>query len=109
MFNLIQNPFILQNIIEEIRFLFEFQWVEKGLQFKIIWDEILAEESIVSDSKRIKQVLINLLSNSIKFTEAGTICVKINKFKRNNTSFLKFIVKDTGVGINQIEIPMLFK
>ena len=109
MFKLNNSQFCLKQFLDEIKFLFEFQWVEKGLNLQIVCNQNLAEESIVSDSKRIKQVLINLLSNSLKFTEAGTISVKVIKLRQNSDSYLQFCVKDTGVGINQNDIPMLFK
>ena len=63
----------------------------------------------MSDNKRIKQVLINLISNSFKFTERGRIEIKIGEFKRNGDDFLKFEVSDTGVGISKQDIPKLFK
>ena len=69
----------------------------------------MAERNILSDNKRIKQVLINLISNSFKFTERGRIEIKIGEFKRNGDDFLKFEVSDTGVGISKQDIPRLFK
>ena len=69
----------------------------------------MAERNILSDNKRIKQVLINLISNSFKFTERGRIEIKIGEFKRNGDNFLKFEVSDTGVGISKEDIPKLFK
>ena len=63
----------------------------------------------MSDPKRIKQVLINLISNSFKFTEKGRIKVEIKEIKLNEQEFLKFTVSDTGVGISKQDIPKLFK
>ena len=54
-------------------------------------------------------MLINLISNSFKFTEHGRIEVKIRTFKRDRDDFLKFEVFDTGVGISKQDIPKLFK
>ena len=63
----------------------------------------------VADHKRIKQVLINLISNSVKFTERGSITVTVSKFESENELYLEFTVKDTGVGISQNDIPKLFR
>ena len=105
--NIIQ--FKLGTLLNEINFLFAFQWNEKGLKFRIVWDVDLANANFESDLKRIKQVLINLISNSIKFTEKGGITLKVSKFEDNNKIFLEFKVKDTGVGINKDDFPKLFK
>lgn len=57
-------------------------------------------DTILIDESRVKQVLINLLGNALKFTESGEIELKINQVKSNNQKItLKFSVRDTGVGI----------
>ena len=109
MFKLILSDFKLSSLLTEIDFLFGFQWVERNLRFMIVWDPDLANSMLFADSKRIKQVLINLISNSVKFTERGSITVTVTKFERNNETFIKFSVRDTGIGINQNDIPKLFR
>ena len=109
MFKLIMSEFKLSSLLTEIDFLFGFQWIERNLQFKIVWNPDLANTMIVADSKRIKQVLINLISNSVKFTERGSITVTVSKFEFENELYLEFAVKDTGVGISQNDIPKLFR
>ena len=109
MFKLNISSFKLSALLDEINFLFEFQWIERRISFKIVWDPDIIDWFFESDSKRIKQVIINLVSNSIKFTERGGIIIRVSRFKTNNEIFLKFKVKDTGIGINQNDIPKLFK
>ena len=78
-------------------------------------DNSLANSTFNSDLCRIKQVLINLISNSFKFTERGGITLEIAKtHKFDELSFarvgyLQFKVIDTGIGIAQSDIPHLFK
>ena len=62
-----------------------------------------------SDQKRIKQVLVNILSNSYKFTERGTIRLRVRLVYNENESFLQFSIKDTGVGISKNDMTKLFK
>ncbi len=65
---------------------------------------------ITGDRVRITQILLNLLTNAIKFTEKGYIKLKILKEKEDKEYIvLKFIVKDTGIGIPQEKIPLLFR
>ena len=109
MFKLIMSEFKLSSLLTEVDFLFGFQWVERNLRFKIVWDPDLAKTTFIADSKRIKQVLINLISNSVKFTERGSITVTVSKLEFEDELYLEFAVKDTGVGISQNDITKLFK
>ena len=109
MFKLTISEFKLSSLLTEIDFLFAFQWIERNLQFKIVWDQYIFNNIYESDSKRIKQILINLLSNSIKFTERGSIIVNVNKFEQEGETYLEFIIRDTGIGISEDDIPQLFR
>ena len=101
--------FWLKDLLTEIYFIFSFQCEEKHLQFNIEWDDFLKQMMFRSDVRRIKQVLINLISNSYKFTEVGGIKVWVKMVNKRNRSFLQFSVVDTGIGINEQDIPKLFK
>ena len=80
-FKLNISKFKIREIINEIDYIFRFQWIEKKINLSIEWKQELGEMELYSDSKRIKQVLINLISNSFKFTEIGKIdIIKINKY-----------------------------
>ncbi len=58
---------------------------------------------------RIEQVLLNLVSNAIKFTEKGEVAVKVEKVKLEEKKVtLKFSVKDTGIGLTEEEMKRLF-
>lgn len=66
-------------------------------------------EYIIGDQLRIKQVLNNLLSNALKFTEAGSINLKVDINTIDNDEFILFEVSDTGVGIADEDMEKLFK
>ena len=108
-FQLNLEKFSLCDVFKDIDYIFGFQWEEKNIKFSINCHSSISEKLIFSDQKRIKQVLINLVSNSFKFTERGGIKIKVTEFKRHDEEFLKFEVSDTGVGISQKDIPKLFK
>ena len=114
-FSLHEKLFSISSLVGEIDYIFGFQWTQKGIAFKIDVSEELMASSFCSDMGRIRQVLINLISNAFKFTMKGGITLKIKsasdfdpaKFER--CKFLKFSVIDSGIGIHEKEIPKLFK
>ena len=114
-FSLNYQPFKLDTLIKEIEYIFEFQWVQKGITFNVSIDKELTNSSFRSDIWRVKQIVINLISNACKFTMEGGITLQVSskldfdpvKFER--WRFLVFKVSDTGIGIHENEIPKLFK
>jgi len=64
---------------------------------------------IVTDEVKLKQILLNLLSNSVKFTKIGWIKMKLKKVNFNEKSYVKFIIVDTGTGIDSSISKNLFE
>ena len=65
---------------------------------------------LIGDAYRIEQVLNNLVSNAIKFTENGFVILKVNKISSINGIFeIQFVVEDVGIGISEDEMKFLFK
>ena len=108
-FSLDLEFFKLKEILSEIKYIFAFQWEEKHLNFAIEWESDPENIIFRSDKRRIKQVLINLISNSYKFTEEGSITLKIKSLKNHNAKYLQFTVIDTGIGISKADMTKLFK
>ncbi|MEN8154311.1 MAG: PAS domain S-box protein [Acidobacteriota bacterium] len=94
--NIIQNTFFLNEMIENINSIFNSQFSKKEISFQINKDEDLPEK-IYSDQSRIQQILINLLSNSLKYTLRGEVILKINYSKK--LDLIEFSVKDSGIGV----------
>lgn len=83
---------------------------EKGLNFHLIIDESLKSRVIIGDPTRLTQVIYNLVSNAIKFTEKGNIWVKVNCIEdRHNNITISFSVKDTGIGIKKDNLITIFE
>ncbi len=64
---------------------------------------------INTDNAKLKQILINLLKNALKFTTEGSINFGYNKIKAEGKEFLKFYVSDTGVGIEKEKFDLIFE
>ena len=66
--------------------------------------------NIIGDITRLRQILVNLLTNAVKFTEVGEVLLSVKEISRkNNISEIEFSVKDTGIGISPSGINKLFK
>ncbi|MBW4638770.1 MAG: PAS domain S-box protein [Gloeocapsa sp. UFS-A4-WI-NPMV-4B04] len=77
---------------------------QKQLPLKVQID--LENPLIVSDSNRLRQVLVNLLSNAIKFTETGSVQIEVSEPLPNK---IAIAVKDTGIGIAESDIKQIFE
>ncbi|HBR00204.1 MULTISPECIES: ATP-binding protein [unclassified Roseofilum] len=85
---------------------------QKGLDFKSIYSFDLPK-AIVIDQKRLRQVLINLIGNAIKFTDTGEItfqvtCIHLSSRENQNYAIIRFEVKDTGIGIPPEQMEKIF-
>ena len=95
-------------IIEQMKNLIEFQVREKKINF-ILSCYCQQFKQVFSDPTRIKQILLNLLSNALKFTREGSIELIVEEITQNTGSPLyKFSVKDTGIGIREDDISKLY-
>jgi hypothetical protein len=93
------TPFDLGTIMKTAAETLAFRATEKGLDF-IIDPLALAHPMVLSDPHRLKQVLLNLFGNAIKFTERGSIRLITKVLAETDTTLtLSFRVRDTGIGI----------
>lgn len=92
---IVRNPFNVREWLNEILLQNRVLAESKGLQFNVDIDPQLPE-TIVGDSARLKQIVINLVSNAIKFTEKGTVKANLSA---NDAESWKITVTDSGIGI----------
>ncbi|MCJ8345258.1 response regulator [bacterium] len=101
--------FNLRELLEEVVDLLYHTARTKGLTLILHYDLNL-ETHFLGDSLRIKEVILNLLSNSIKFTEKGNIIVYVNEVLSNDSmTHIKFSVNDGGIGIPKDRIGTIFE
>lgn len=104
-----ESPFELRPCIEEVYDLLSPRASQKDLDL-LYWVDPEVPAVIVGDKHRLRQILLNLVGNAIKFTERGEILISVGLSWRVGKSFmLQFLVKDTGIGIPKDRLDRLFK
>lgn len=100
--------FSLIDMLLEVEEMFRFKATQKNLQLEIAISPDIPQY-IKDDRVKIRQILINLVSNAIKFTKAGSVKLSISPVNNNQETSLSFEVADTGVGIAPEELAKLFQ
>jgi len=93
----------LNNLIDQVISTLKPFYSEKDIKLDIIG--LRKEQFIIADRIKFKEIIYNLMSNAIKFTEKGKI---IFEFKENKRDW-EFIIKDTGIGIAEKDFSIIFK
>ncbi len=96
-----------QKLIKEITSLINARLGSKPIDFNVKIDEDLPA-TLYGDSTRLKQIIINLLTNSVKYTNEGHIDLKIKTINEEDTCHLFITVEDTGIGMTEQDLEMLF-
>ncbi len=100
--------FAVQEIIEKVEVLTIHNAEKKNLSF-LIEHNNLAKLTLTGDPLRLKQVLLNLVNNAIKFTDKGSVALAVEKIKEaDGKVHLLFSVKDTGIGLDEEQQQRLF-
>ncbi len=102
------EPFLIEEILENLIHFQHLKAEEKGIRLELK-REAGVPDAIMVDHVRLNQILLNIVSNAIKFTEEGSVKLKISALEVNEkTSRLKFEVIDTGIGIPEEVLPNIF-
>lgn len=97
----------IECVISNIKSIMEARVQSKGLLFNSVVVDPMPE--VVGDATRLQQALINYTANAIKFTEKGSVTLRVlKKWESDNSILLRFEVQDTGIGIASEVLPNLF-
>ena len=97
-------PLVVADLVKTAEDIVRNSAAEKGLELRC---ELAAgvPEQIAGDEQRIRQILVNLLGNAVKFTASGSVVLRVAR----SEEFLDFCVEDTGIGISSKTLDRLFK
>ena len=102
-------PFKLKSSISAMLHLFETKIQEKNLELVREYDNRIPDV-MLGDPVRLHQIILNLVSNAVKFTSKGTITVSVNLLSENEEkATIEFAVKDTGIGISESKKEKIFE
>eukprot|EP00388_Colpodella_angusta_P007712 GDKJ01021594.1.p1 GENE.GDKJ01021594.1~~GDKJ01021594.1.p1 ORF type:complete len:463 (-),score=98.44 GDKJ01021594.1:657-2045(-) len=103
-----EAPLVFKDVFDRLQALFSQIAANKGNRIICEFGENLAE-FVIADETRLLQILSNLTSNALKFTENGTVEIKVNLVeKRGKFNRIKVEIKDSGIGITEENLKMLF-
>lgn len=104
-----QTPFKLALSISAMLHLFETKIKEKNLELVTVYDDSIPEV-LIGDSVRLHQIILNLVSNAVKFTTKGTITVSIKLLSQTEEDLkIQFTISDTGIGIRDDKMDSIFE
>lgn len=97
------EEFDLAHLVIDVALEFGHQVTAKNLAMSVSVD--LQHQLIVNDKSRLRQILVNLISNAVKFTHAGSIYIEVRQLTGDR---IAIAVRDTGIGISETELPHIF-
>jgi signal transduction histidine kinase len=100
------EPFELKAFVADVADTCRSLVINNGNEFRIEYGEPLG--IVVSDPTRLRQALLNLLSNAGKFTKRGSVVLSVRREARDGTDWLKIAVRDSGIGISREHLARLF-
>ncbi|MCZ4317565.1 ATP-binding protein [Aequorivita viscosa] len=102
-------PFSLENIIIDAGNAVKQQYLQKPVALKISISEELKDRIFESDPLRIRQIINNLVGNAFKFTEKGSVEIKVEEIEKNSKiSTVQIAVIDSGIGISKEKQQLIF-
>ena len=105
---MVEEEYYIQNLLEDVMAIITNQAEQKGLSCKTIIDDSLPSKVFGSDAE-IREILINVLNNSVKYTKEGYIHLRVNYERReDDMAGLFFEIKDTGIGMRQEDVDRIY-
>ena len=102
-----QEPFSIQELVNNVHTIMQFKAEEKGLG---LLKDIPADNlTVQGDATRLRQILLNLIGNAIKFTEKGLVTTSVKPEPAGDNINVHFTVSDTGIGVDQDRMEKIFQ
>jgi signal transduction histidine kinase/CheY-like chemotaxis protein len=102
------TSFSMDQVIQDVVSIVSYKIDEQGIGFRLSKDP-LVPNWFFGDSKRIEQILINILNNAAKFTSEGEVSLDMRLLaKENDKHHISFTIRDTGIGMTQEQVSKLF-
>ncbi len=106
--HLVEKDYDVQEMLRSVVSMIRVRSTQKELTFDVVVDEMIPKR-LYGDSGKVKQIIVNLLTNAVKYTEYGGFILNVSMVKReNDICDLCFLVKDTGIGIKEEDMERLF-
>ncbi|MBQ4058116.1 MAG: response regulator [Lachnospiraceae bacterium] len=107
-FEINSDEYEVNGLLQDVVTMIQYMAHEKGLAFNVSIEKHLPSV-LLGDADRIRQMMINLLNNAIKYTRDGSVSFEVTHEKNdNNHILLKIAIKDTGIGIKEEDLGNLF-
>ncbi len=105
---IVEAPYSISSVLNDIFNMIRFKAEQKGLAFNIEFDETIPD-ALIGDEVRIRQVIVNILNNAVKYTPSGSVTFKVNwQNMGDGTAMFAFSSVDTGIGIREEDKGKLF-
>ena len=103
-------PVSVPELLNDLKAILDFRAQEKGIEFQVHELEQGMHPTFLSDPTRLRQVLINVISNAIKFTDKGKVDLKVSSRPgAQGNTLLRFVISDTGCGLSSEQSERLFQ
>lgn len=103
---LVHEQVSVSALLQELDLLIRHQMDKNANRFEVICDEDI--NNITSDSSRLRQILLNLLSNAAKFTSKGQVTLAVKREQQRGVEYLAFSVSDSGIGMTPEQLDKVF-
>ncbi len=108
-FEIIEDKYAVSSLLNDITSIIGIQVSEKPIEFRVIMGKHIPE-GLYGDVMRIRQIFINILNNSVKYTDRGEIELSVDWRPKNEESGEMHVsIRDTGIGIKEEDMPKLFE
>ena len=104
----IERSFDLKELLVGVEAMGAHLALEKGIEFSLEYDSSFHINRL-GDSRKLRQVLLNLVGNAVKYTDSGGVCLSVAGLEDDNRESVLFSVSDTGIGIAQDKQELIFE